>query len=157
MPVLTGAGYVEAVAQALDSLRTHPLRASLASVAMAAAVATTAVVQTGLNGLERSTREAGARAFGSDSFVIAKVAGLSLSRREFAERVARNPNITRGDVRFLDRVANDRVLRGNRPTASRCQRGGTNVRERFDQRGPVDHVRYSRCRNRAGPSYRQRR
>jgi putative ABC transport system permease protein len=110
MPVLTGAGYVEAVAQALDSLRTHPLRASLASVAMAAAVATTAVVQTGLNGLERSTREAGARAFGSDSFVIAKVAGLSLSRREFAERVARNPNITRGDVRFLDRVANDRVL-----------------------------------------------
>jgi putative ABC transport system permease protein len=101
---------VGGIAQALESLRGHPLRASLAAVAMAAAVATTAVVQTGLNGLARSAREASARAFGSDSFVIARVASGTLSRRELAERVARNPNITASDVRFLERVAADRVL-----------------------------------------------
>jgi putative ABC transport system permease protein len=77
---------------------------------MAAAVATTAVVQTGLNGLERSARDAGARAFGTDSFVITRIATGNLSRREVAERLARNAVITRGDVRFLDRVANQRVV-----------------------------------------------
>src|SRR5512145_1017906 len=100
---------VEGVLQALATIRSHPLRASLAAVAMAAAVATTAVVQTGLNGLARSAREAGARAFGSDTFTLAKVAAGNLSRRELAERLERNANITRSDVRFLERVANERV------------------------------------------------
>ena len=72
---------VEGVRQALATIRSHPLRASLAAVAMAAAVATTAVVQTGLNGLARSAREASTRAFGSDTFTLARVAGANLSRR----------------------------------------------------------------------------
>lgn len=100
---------VDGLLQALATIRSHPLRASLAAVAMAAAVATTAVVQTGLNGLARSAREASARAFGSDTFTLAKVAGGNLSRRELAERLERNANITRSDVRFLERVADDRV------------------------------------------------
>ena len=100
---------VDGLLQALATIRSHPLRASLAAVAMAAAVATTAVVQTGLNGLARSAREASARAFGSDTFTLAKVAGGNLSRRELAERLERNANITRSDVRFLERVANERV------------------------------------------------
>lgn len=101
--------FVDGLLQALATIRSHPLRASLAAVAMAAAVATTAVVQTGLNGLARSAREASARAFGSDTFTLAKVAGGNLSRRELAERLERNANITRSDVRFLERVANERV------------------------------------------------
>jgi putative ABC transport system permease protein len=100
---------VEGVVQALATIRSHPLRASLAAVAMAAAVATTAVVQTGLNGLARSAREASARAFGSDTFTLARVAAGNLSRRELAERLERNANITRSDVRFLERVADERV------------------------------------------------
>ena len=100
---------VEGILQALATIRSHPLRASLAAVAMAAAVATTAVVQTGLNGLARSAREAGERAFGSDTFTLARVAAGNLSRRELAERLERNANITRSDVRFLERVADERV------------------------------------------------
>ena len=100
---------VEGVLQALATIRSHPLRASLAAVAMAAAVATTAVVQTGLNGLARSAREASARAFGSDTFTLARVAAGNLSRRELADRLERNANITRSDVRFLERVADERV------------------------------------------------
>ena len=102
--------YFDNVAEAVATIRSHPLRASLAAVAMAAAVATTAVVQTGLNGLARSAREASARAFGTDSFIVARFAAGNLSRRELAERIARNPDITRADVRFLDRVADARVV-----------------------------------------------
>ena len=83
--------YVEGISEALATIRRSPLRAALAGLAMAAAVATTAVVQTGLDGLARSAREASARAFGSDSFVIAQVAAGNLSRRELAEKIERNP------------------------------------------------------------------
>jgi putative ABC transport system permease protein len=96
--------------EAVGSVTGHPLRATLATVAMAAAVATTAVVQTSLDGLARSAREASARAFGSDSFVIAKAATGNLSRRELADKLARNPDITRGDSRFIERLADDRVI-----------------------------------------------
>ena len=102
--------YVEGLVEALATLRARPLRASLAALAMAAAVMTTAVVQTGLEALARSAREASARAFGTDSFVLVKYATGNLSRRELALRMERNPNITRSDVRFVDRFAGDRVL-----------------------------------------------
>lgn len=106
----TSAVYVEGVAEAIATIRANPLRASLAGLAMAAAVATTAVVQTGLDGLARSARDASARAFGSDSFVLTKFSSGDLSRRELADKIARNPNITRSDVRFLDGIAGDRLL-----------------------------------------------
>jgi putative ABC transport system permease protein len=105
MSPLTPAAWIEGVSEALATLARNPLRASLAGLAMAVAVATTAVVQTGLDGLARSARLASARAFGSDAFVVAKVAGANLSRRDLAEKLERNPDITRSDVRFLDKVA----------------------------------------------------
>ena len=98
------------VSEAIATIRQRPLRALLAATAMAAAVATTAIVQTTLDGLARAARDASARAFGSDSFVIAKVAAGNVSRRELAQRLERNPDISRADVRFLEAVATDRVL-----------------------------------------------
>src|SRR5512146_2017901 len=107
MPRVTRRLLVAGVSEALATIRNRPLRALLAAIAMAAAVATTAIVQTALDGLARAAREASARAFGSDSFVIAKVAAGNLSRRELAQRMERNPDITRVDVRFLENVAAD--------------------------------------------------
>jgi putative ABC transport system permease protein len=101
---------VAGMSEALATIRHRPLRALLAATAMAAAVATTAFVQTALDGLARAARDASARAFGSDSFVIAKVATGNVSRRELAQKLERNPDITRADVRFLETVANDRVM-----------------------------------------------
>jgi putative ABC transport system permease protein len=101
---------VAGMSEALASVRYRPLRAVLAATAMAAAVATTAIVQTSLDGLARAARDASARAFGSDSFVIAKVVTGTVSRRELAQKLERNPDITRADVRFLETVANDRVM-----------------------------------------------
>jgi putative ABC transport system permease protein len=100
---------LEGIRQAHATVAGNPLRAGLAAIAMAVAVATTAVVQTGLSGLAESARQASARAFGSDSFVITRIATGTLSRREIAERLQRNPNITRDDVQFLDRVSDGRV------------------------------------------------
>jgi putative ABC transport system permease protein len=101
---------VAGVSEALVTIRQRPIRALLAATAMAAAVATTAIVQTALDGLARSARDASARAFGSDSFVIAKVATGNLSRRELAQRLERNRDITRADVRFLETMATGRVM-----------------------------------------------
>lgn len=102
--------YAEGVSEALGTIRGHPLRASLAGLAVAAAVMTTAVVQTGLDALARSAREASARAFGTDSFVLAKYASGNLSRRELALKMERNPNIVHTDVRFIESVAGGRIL-----------------------------------------------
>lgn len=99
----------EGVRQAHTTVSTNPLRAALAALAMAVAVATTAVVQTGLSGLAESARLASARAFGSESFVLTRLATGSLSRREIAARIARNAPITRADARFLDTYAGDVV------------------------------------------------
>jgi putative ABC transport system permease protein len=101
---------VAGTSEALATIRQRPLRALLAATAMAAAVATTAIVQTTLDGLARAARDASARAFGSDSFVIAKVATGNVSRRELAQRLERNRDITRADVRFLETMATDRVM-----------------------------------------------
>lgn len=102
--------YVNSVIEAAGTARSNPLRTSLAAFAVAAAVATTAVSQTALDALARSARETSARAFGSDTFVVARLATGTLSRRELADRLGRNPNITRSDVRFLQNVADGRVL-----------------------------------------------
>lgn len=102
--------YVDSLIEALGTVRANPLRASLASLAMAAAVATTAIVVTALNGLAAQARLTSARAFGSDTFVIAKVFVTGLSRRELADKLERNPNLHRSDLRFLDRWAGGRVL-----------------------------------------------
>jgi putative ABC transport system permease protein len=96
--------------QAVTTLSANPLRAALSALAMAAAVATTAIVVTGLNALAESARLTSARAFGSDTFIIAKVFPTGLSRRALADQLARNPDIRRQDLRFLDRHAAGRVL-----------------------------------------------
>lgn len=95
--------------EAATTIAANPLRSSLAALAVAAAVATTAVVQTGLDALARSARETSARAFGSDTFVLARLASGNLSRRELADKLARNPNITRGDVRYVNNIADGRL------------------------------------------------
>lgn len=98
------------VAEAVQSIRRNPLRAALSSLAMAVAVATTALVQTGLDGLARSAQQTAARAFGSNAFVLTRVATGTLSRRELADKLDRHQAITRSDVRFLDGVADGRVV-----------------------------------------------
>ncbi len=121
--------FISGVLEAVSTIARNPLRSSLAALAVAAAVATTSVVQTALDALARSARETSARAFGSDTFVIARLSTGNLSRRELADKLARNPNITRSDVRFLAAVADGQVQ-----YASTAQRSADVVRgnQRFE-------------------------
>ena len=101
---------VGTVLEAGATIARNPLRSSLAALAVAAAVATTAVVQTGLDALARSARETSARAFGSDTFVLARVATGNLSRRQLADKLAHNPSIARSDVRYVRNIADGKVM-----------------------------------------------
>ncbi len=100
----------EALTQGLSSMRGNPLRAGLGALAVAVAVATIVVVVTALDGLGRYARATGARAFGSDTFLLAQIATSGqIPRRELAEKQRRNPAMGRTDLRFLDRHAGDAV------------------------------------------------
>jgi putative ABC transport system permease protein len=97
---------IEGVAQGHSSVSANPLRAGLGALAIAVAVATIVVVVTALDGLGRYARTTGARAFGSDTFLLAQIATAGqISRRELAEKQQRNPAIGRADLRFLERHA----------------------------------------------------
>ncbi|MGC4082276.1 MAG: ABC transporter permease [Vicinamibacterales bacterium] len=119
-----------ALAEAAGTIARNPLRSSLAALAVAAAVATTAVVQTGLDALARSARETSARAFGADTFVVARLSTGNLSRRELADKLARNPPIARSDVRYIRHVAD-----GNVAYAATAQKNADIVRgsRKFEQ------------------------
>jgi putative ABC transport system permease protein len=94
---------IEAFVQAGSALMARPLRASLGGLAIAVAVATIVFVVTALEGIAASARLATARAFGSDTFLIAQVASPGrVSRRELAQQRLRNPPIRRSDVRVLE-------------------------------------------------------
>jgi putative ABC transport system permease protein len=100
----------EGVAQGHSSVSSNPLRAGLGALAIAVAVATIVVVVTALDGLGRYARTAGARAFGSDTFLLAQIATAGqIPRRELAEKQQRNPAIGRPDLRFLERHAGNDV------------------------------------------------
>ena len=101
----------ESVAQGLSSARGNPLRAGLGAAAVAVAVATIVVVVTALDGLARYARATGARAFGSDTFLLAQIATAGQStRRELAEKQQRNPAVGRPDLKFLERHAGGDVI-----------------------------------------------
>jgi putative ABC transport system permease protein len=98
------------VVEAARGCLANPLRSGLGALAVAVAVGTMAVVVTGLDGFARYAERASARAFGSDTFVLARVTTADVSRRELADRLARNRAVTRSDVRFLDRYSAGQVL-----------------------------------------------
>ena len=101
----------ESLRQGAFALSAHPLRSALGALAIAVAVATIVMVVTALDGVRRYAEATTARTFGSDSFVIAQVAGSSrVSRRELREQLARNPPIRRADVRFFERYAEKVVV-----------------------------------------------
>lgn len=61
MSLLAARAWSVALAETLTTIRSYPLRASLGGLAMAALVATTIVVETGLTGLAQSARSAAIR------------------------------------------------------------------------------------------------
>jgi putative ABC transport system permease protein len=82
---------------------TNRLRAGLGALAIAVAVATQVLVVAALDGVAVFAERTTARAFGSDTFLLAQVASPGrISRRELQDQLQRNQPLSRTDRRFLE-------------------------------------------------------
>ena len=96
----------ESFRQAARTLAANRLRAALGALAIAVAVATQVIVISALDGVAVFAATSTARAFGSDTFLLAQVASPGrISSRELREQLLRNQPLTRADWRFLERHA----------------------------------------------------
>src|SRR3974390_3039613 len=96
---------------AVDSIRGHKLRSFLTLLGVIIGVASVIMVGAAIDGLGVYAEESTAKAFGSESFLVAQIAATGrLSRREYFDKVKRNKPIRTDDARFLEAVNGDNVL-----------------------------------------------
>jgi putative ABC transport system permease protein len=96
---------------ALDSIRGHKLRSFLTLLGVIIGVASVIMVGAAISGLGVYAEESTAKAFGSESFLVAQIAATGrLSRREYFDKVKRNKPIRTDDVRYLEAVVGDTVM-----------------------------------------------
>jgi putative ABC transport system permease protein len=96
---------------AMDSIRAHKLRSFLTLLGVIIGVASVIVVGAGIEGMGVYAEQSTAKAFGSESFMVAQIAATGrLSRRELFDKIKRNKPIRTDDVRFVEALAGDKVL-----------------------------------------------
>lgn len=112
--------------QGVAAAAAHRLRSSLGALAIAAAVATIVIVVAALDGVAAYARTTTARAFGSETFLIAQVASPGrVSRRELQEQLQRNPAIRRIELTTMERLAGGLVeYAPNAQTTAEVAAGG---------------------------------
>jgi putative ABC transport system permease protein len=96
---------------AADSIRSHKLRSFLTLLGVIIGVASVIMVGAAIAGLGVYAEESTAKAFGSESFMVAQIAATGrLSRREYFDKIKRNKPIRTVDARFVEAQNGDRVL-----------------------------------------------
>ena len=96
---------------AVDSIRAHKLRSFLTLLGVIIGVASVILVGAAIAGLGVYAEESTAKAFGSESFLVAQIAATGrLSRREVFDKLKRNKPIRTDDVRYLEATVGDTVL-----------------------------------------------
>ncbi|HEY2015610.1 MAG TPA: ABC transporter permease [Bryobacteraceae bacterium] len=95
----------------MDSIRAHKLRSFLTLLGVIIGVASVIMVGAAIEGLGVYAEQSTAKAFGSESFMVAQIAATGrLSRREFFDKVKRNKPIRDADARFVESINGQRVL-----------------------------------------------
>src|SRR5215470_15787767 len=96
---------------AMDSIRAHKLRSFLTLLGVIIGVASVILVGAAIEGLGVYAEQSTAKAFGSESFMVAQIAATGrLSRRELFDKLKRNKPIRTEDARFLESVKGDDIL-----------------------------------------------
>jgi putative ABC transport system permease protein len=96
---------------ATDSIRAHTLRSFLTLLGVIIGVASVIMVGAAIEGLSVYAAQSTAKAFGSESFMVAQIAATGrLSRREFFEKIKRNKPIHNADARFVESINGERIL-----------------------------------------------
>ena len=95
----------------LDSIRAHKLRSFLTLLGVIIGVASVVLVGAAIEGLGVYAQESTAKAFGTDSFLVAQIASAGrLTRKEFSEKLKRNKRIRAVDVDYLRITTGEQVL-----------------------------------------------
>jgi putative ABC transport system permease protein len=100
---------VTALGLAMDSIRAHKLRSFLTLLGVIIGVASVVLVGSAIEGLGTYAEESTSKVFGSDTYLIAQIAGATTSRDLF-ERMRRNKPIRPADVAYLKSVTGDQVI-----------------------------------------------
>ncbi|MBZ5727112.1 MAG: ABC transporter permease [Acidobacteriia bacterium] len=96
---------------AMDSIRAHKLRSFLTLLGVIIGVASVIMVGAAIEGLGVYAQQSTAKAFGSESFLVAQIAATGrLSRRELFDKLKRNKPIRTADARFVEAAEGERVL-----------------------------------------------
>jgi putative ABC transport system permease protein len=102
---------VTAASLALDSIRAHKLRSFLTLLGVIIGVASVILVGAAIDGLGVYAENVTAKAFGTDSFLVAQIASVGrLSGKQLADRQRRNKRIRPDDVTYLRTVTGERVI-----------------------------------------------
>jgi putative ABC transport system permease protein len=96
---------------AMDSIRSHKLRSFLTLLGVIIGVASVIMVGAAIEGLGVYAEQSTAKAFGSESFMVAQIVSNGrLSRRELFDKLKRNKPIRNDDVRYLESMTGDHIL-----------------------------------------------
>jgi putative ABC transport system permease protein len=100
-----------ALALAFDSIRSHKLRSFLTLLGVIIGVASVILVGSGIEGLGVYAQQSTAKAFGTESYMVAQVATAgNMTRREYFDRLKQNKPITMDEFRFLRSINQDNSI-----------------------------------------------
>src|SRR5450759_5811468 len=98
--------FLNAFRLAMDSIRAQKLRSFLTLLGVSIGVASVIMVGAAIEGLGVYAEQSTAKAFGSESFLVAQIAATGrLSRREFFEKLKRNKPIRTDDALSLIHIS----------------------------------------------------
>ncbi len=123
--------FTTALGLAWDSLRAHKLRSFLTLLGVIIGVASVIMVGSAIEGLGTYADESTAKAFGSDSYLVAQIAVAgNMTRKEFFEKLRKNKQIRMEDARYLEAVNGDTTLySGYRQKAADVKREGATLED----------------------------
>src|SRR5579863_2317099 len=102
-PFRSGHQFQSAFRLAMDSIRAHKLRSFLTLLGVIIGVASVIMVGAAIEGLGVYAEQSTAKAFGSESFMVAQIAATGrLSRRQYFDKLKRNKPIRTTDARYLE-------------------------------------------------------
>jgi putative ABC transport system permease protein len=105
------ANLTTAAGLALDSIRAHKLRSFLTLLGVIIGVASVVLVGAAIEGLGVYAEGITAKAFGTDSFLLAQIASVGrLSRKELVEKQRYNKRLQPDDVRYLREATGESLI-----------------------------------------------
>ena len=120
-----------ALGLAWDSIRAHKLRSFLTLLGVIIGVASVILVGSAIDGLGLYAEESTAKAFGSESYVVAQVAGAGgMTRKEYITKLQFNRPVAMDTYRYLEEVNGASTMYSPyRNTTSDTKREGVTLEE----------------------------